>query len=310
VEAEFAYRGVLLHRADLQRVLASAVPDEWVHLGRGAVGLSQTSEGVDIQLSDGTVERADIVVGADGLRSVVRDFLFPVPLRYSGQSCLWGVANLTLDSTLQRHALELWGGDQRFGFAPLKSTSGEGSDRVYWFAPFRSREGLPRPDNARQFLRSHWRAFPEPVGSIIDATPEELILHTDLYDIRPLPKWWKGRTLLLGDAAHATTPNLGQGGAQAIEDAAVLSRLLRALRGDPSDIEACFRKFQAIRHPKTTHITKQAWSLGKMAHWSQPLLCGVRNIAVTSMPAALMRRQMKVLFSHERGEATANSGTP
>src|SRR6185436_7867152 len=116
--------------------------------------------------------------------------------------------------------------------------------------------------------------FPAPVPPLIAATDAARITRTDLTDLAPIERWHRGRVALLGDAAHATTPNLGQGGAQAIEDAWVLADRLAA-HDTP---EAAFADYERIRMPKARMVVNTSWRFGKMAHLANPLARAARNL--------------------------------
>ncbi|MEM8531624.1 MAG: FAD-dependent monooxygenase [Chloroflexota bacterium] len=108
-----------------------------------------------------------------------------------------------------------------------------------------------------------------------------------------LPIWHSDRVVLLGDAAHATTPNLGQGGAQSIEDAYVLAQSLTS----HSDHSAAFTHYEQVRKSKTQQIVDRSWQFGKMAHLSNPLMRSVRNMVIRSIPTAIRKRQFDTLYT-------------
>ena len=112
--------------------------------------------------------------------------------------------------------------------------------------------------------------------------------------LRPLKKWYKKGICLLGDAAHATTPNMGQGACQAIEDAYILAECLEKKQKDKA-----FAEFQKIRMSKTKYIVDTSWNFGKMAHWQNPLAIGLRNQLLKMTPSAINRLQIKKLFQLE-----------
>lgn len=147
-----------------------------------------------------------------------------------------------------------------------------------------------RPDALGTFLRE---AYPEPMGSILAATPPEHAIQTDLYAFSPIPRWTEGRVALPGDAAHAMTPNLGQGGAQAVEDGISLARGVR-LRGAS---ERALKEYERPRRPRAAALVKLSWRLGRVAHWESPLLRAVRNRAMRALPARLQERQLDELFT-------------
>ena len=189
--------------------------------------------------------QADVVVGADGLRSAVRASLgIPGEIRYAGYTAWRGIAPFRTAGLL---AGETLGCGQRFGLVPIAG------DRVYWYATDNVPEG-GREESERAKVRlagmfSRWHA---PIPALIEATPAAAILRNDISDRDPVDRWGAGRVTLLGDAAHPMTPNLGQGGCQAIEDALVLARCLARrrpgrgvaapLRGDADPADAVHRQ--------------------------------------------------------------------
>jgi 2-polyprenyl-6-methoxyphenol hydroxylase-like FAD-dependent oxidoreductase len=135
--------------------------------------------------------------------------------------------------------------------------------------------------------------FPAPVPELIAATDPERVIRTDMYDLPSLPSWHRGRVVLLGDAAHATTPNLGQGGAQAIEDAYVLAEQLAA-HPRPEDAFAAYRR---IREPRARLVVDTSRRLGRLVHLTNPLARALRNAAIRLTPAGVARRQMEALYT-------------
>ena len=111
-------------------------------------------------------------------------------------------------------------------------------------------------------------------------------------DLKPIKKWQSENVCLIGDAAHATTPNLGQGACQAIEDAYVLGKLL----DNGSAIENTFKEYEIVRRKKVNKIVNTSWILGKVAHWSNPLLVWVRNTSLRITPSSVNKKQMNEIF--------------
>lgn len=221
VVRRFGHATISIHRAALVEVLAGALPPDTIRLGKRCAAVAADAAGVTLRFEDGSEERGDLLIGADGVRSIVRDQLFPpVALRYSGQTCYRGVADMELPAGLEHTCWEVWGGPWRVGFSPI------GPRSVYWFAPLLAAENSPLPEALPAWLADHYAEFPDPVPRMLRQTPAQEIIRTDLHDFAPQDRWSNGRVVLLGDAAHAMTPNLGQGGAQAIEDAYVLAEQL------------------------------------------------------------------------------------
>ena len=118
-------------------------------------------------------------------------------------------------------------------------------------------------------------------------------MRNDINDLKPLKKWYKNNICLIGDAGHATTPNMGQGGAQAIEDAYYLSHLL-----EKSPRENVFQLFQQKRQAKVDSIVKQSWTTGKMAHWKYGK--GIRNALLKRVPKTLLNKKMVEMYEIEK----------
>ena len=167
-----------------------------------------------------------------------------------------------------------------------------GKGSIYWFAVLRTRRGeKDGPEGRKGELRRRYAHFEGSVRDIIESTPDERILRHDIFDIKPLPRWTEGRVVLMGDAAHAPTPNLGRGASEAMEDAWKLGeRLARvtALRDRPQ-LTAAIADFEAERRPATRLIQNRAWRIGKLAGWSNPLAVRVRE---TIMGPRLAGKQM------------------
>ncbi len=245
---------IALHRSDLHACLANALAPETLVLGEEFLSIDDSANGAEAVFKSGRRERADCIVGADGLNSVVRKHLFPSEgsLRFAGYTAWRGICNLADCATQTRvdSVSEAWGRGARFGLVPI------GPERVYWFATRNAPQNqiLSADENRAVLAKTfgHWHA---PIGTVLDATDPAKILHHDILDRPPVDTWAKGNVVLLGDAAHPTTPNMGQGAAMAIESAAVLAAALE--REDTFD--AAFKTYQRVRQPRTLRETEQTW---------------------------------------------------
>ena len=137
--------------------------------------------------------------------------------------------------------------------------------------------------------------FHKPVNEIIRNTPSESIFWSNLADLKPIKKFAFQNILLLGDAAHATTPNLGQGACMAIEDAAILGSLLTKEK----DLITAFDQFEKRRIQRTTKIVTTSYQLGKIAQTRNPILAGIRNFVFPHLPKSSNERFFKFLFDVE-----------
>lgn len=287
--AEWGHTTISIHRAALHEVLVDALEPETLTFGRRCVGVVRDGDAARARFEDGAEVDGDVIVGADGAGSVVRRALFPdVTVRDARQPCHRGLASLRLPARLSRRCWEVWGGDVRFGFSAIDA------ETVYWFMPIAAdvdarldREHLLRD------LGALVAALPAPIPEIVAATPPDALLRTELRDVVPLRGWSRGRVTLLGDAAHPMTPNLGQGGAQAIEDAAVLADEL-ANRADVPDALAAYER---RRLPKVRRCVETSWRFGRLAHATHPVARTLRDLALKATPAWVTRRQTAWVYS-------------
>lgn len=289
--AALGYDNLAIHRAELQRRLLAELPAGCLHLGRAFTRFEEHAAGITAYFADGSEARADYLIGADGIRSRVRGQLLPAAQpRYAGYTCWRGVIGAGAAGLAPGRSTETWGRAGRFGVVPL------GHGQVYWFACVSS----PAPQNPAlrawrlPELRRHFAGFHAPIPALLELTTDDNLIWGDILDLPPLRRFDYGRVLLLGDAAHATTPNMGQGAGQAVEDAAMLARCLQE---QPADAAAAFRLFDQRRRPRTTRIVEQSRRLGQVAQLHNPLLVGLRNAVMRRLPAAVNARQMAFMYA-------------
>jgi len=281
-------RNVILTRPDLQRALSAALEEAGgsVRTGTECVGFRQEGSDVAALLADGREERGDLLVGADGLSSVVRRQLFGDERpRYAGFTAWRALADLGRDAD----GFEAWGRGSVFGLVGL------GRGRFYWYGTRNAPEEQGDSEAGRKAeVLELFGGWHEPVPAVIRATPEAGILRNDVFDREPLKTWGEGRVTLLGDAAHPMTPNLGQGACQAIEDAAELAGCLR----DGGDVVRALRLYEDRRRGRTAEVARRSRLLGRVVQLENPLLCAARNAAARAMPVRLQLRQLEAVLAH------------
>jgi 2-polyprenyl-6-methoxyphenol hydroxylase-like FAD-dependent oxidoreductase len=277
---------VATHRGDLQAVLAEAAGE--LRLNSEVTSVEDDDRGVRVLLADGSEERGDLVIGADGVQSAVRRQLWSDSRpRYAGYTAWRGVTQFTLE---EGWLTESWGRGQRFGLVDL------GDGRTYWFATKNAQEGeQDEPSGRRAELLRRFSAWHEPVRRVLESADEGSIIRNDVYYLDPLETWSRGRVVLLGDAAHATTPRIGQGAAQAIEDAVALARAVDAA----SDLAPALHEYEARRRARAALVLEMSRRADRAGQLDGRLACAIRNAIVRLLPAAAQRRQLAPIVNAE-----------
>jgi 2-polyprenyl-6-methoxyphenol hydroxylase-like FAD-dependent oxidoreductase len=273
---------VAIHRARLQQVLLGAADALPIALGAELAGYELDEGGVTALFADGRRERGALLVGADGLHSAVRRAsLGDSPLRYAGYTSWRGVADLA--GAMPAHEVtEMWGVGARFGFADI--SRGE----TYWFAVLNAREG-ERESNSLDLVRRHFGAWAEPVPKLLANTRPDRVFRTDIHDRPPVASWSRERVTLLGDAAHPTTPNLGQGGSMAIEDAVVLAHALERA----SSLPEALADYEQRRVARTSRVVEASFRFGRLAHVDNRFAIAVRNALFRLMPEGIVQKELR-----------------
>lgn len=286
LSARYDQHNFTVHRADLHQFLVAKLPTDRLLPGKRLQLFEQGTHGIRLLFDDGSTYRCRYLIVADGVKSTARQQLVPQSTpRYSGYTC-WR-------ATISNHMLglergsETWGPKGRFGMTPLVD------NRIYWYACINAPKDSPlyRAYSVRDLL-SVFGGYHSPIPELLRNTGDENLIWNDIIDIKPLDRFAYGNILLIGDAAHATTPNMGQGACQALEDVAVLSNEL--LRN--STVEQAFKHFEKRRLKRTKYITETSWRIGRAGQLSNPLLIGVRNAVMRVLPASWAQASLKKLL--------------
>ncbi|GAA2102411.1 FAD-dependent oxidoreductase [Actinomadura alba] len=288
--ARYGVPALGLRRSALNTVLMDAAGD-CVRLGARCVGFEQDADGVTARLEDGGEVRADVLIGADGLRSTVREAMrkgHDLPPRYAGYTAWQAITRLPGEDAVPTGTFfNLWGrGGLRFLYMRLND------DEVYWDAITADSVGGSfdmLAKGRRDVLAEAYRDWPAPVPRIIETTEEDAILPIDIFDRPPdrCAGWGAGRVVLLGDAAHPMTLNLSQGAGQAIEDGVALTRLL----AEHDDVSAAVSAFEALRYERVAGMISTAWSIGAMGRWHSRFRCAGRDLFMRAFFDSKGRRE-------------------
>ncbi len=290
----FEVPALCTRRSDLLDALLSALPPKRIRLGHDFESFEQRKAGVRVNfsrsVSGGSVSAEhDFVIGADGIRSRVRSQLLGVhePI-YRGYTIWRGLARLR-GAVPSGSNSETWGRGKRFGILNT------GGDRFTWYATANTDSGHVDSSEGRQGeLLRMFAGWHKPIERLIGTTDEGSILKNGAYDLAPLKRWGYGRVMLLGDAAHPCTPNLGLGGCMALEDALVLAKSF-CMEASP---ELSLLRYESLRRERTRHVQQRSLLMGKVGQWENRLVAGGRQIVTSMLPHEIFERNLRRVYSY------------
>lgn len=283
LEKKYNSCNVAIHRAELQRILAENIGFETIKLNH-SLSQIQKKENYILNFQNGNEVESNIVFGADGIKSKVRDQIIETgTIRNAKQICWRGLVEFDLPEEFHHEAFEVWGKGKRFGFVKM---SGK---KIYWYALINERK-----QKRYLSLVNYFYDFHPLIQNILEATLPENIILNGITDLSPIPKWFSENLCLIGDAAHATTPNMGQGACQAIEDAYIIGKLLE----NNKDFNSVFEEFQKIRRKKVDYVVNTSWKIGKISQWEHGN--SMRNLFLRTLPGSINVKLVEKIIKLER----------
>ena len=239
-------------RTDLQQMMLNAFGESDVHMGMRCIEVKQDTDSATAIFEDGSTVTGDVVIGADGVHSVVRTYLNggKIEPRYAGYVNWNGLVDASPDLAEEDVWVLYVGEGKRASMMPV------GGGRFYYFMGCPKPQGTTAPpEGIRAELKETFAGWAQPVQNLIEKLDPEQTNRLEIGDIDPLPNLVWGRIALVGDSAHATTPTLGQGGCQAMEDAEVLCRYLVTTN---ISVEDALKRYEAERKERVANLVLKA----------------------------------------------------
>lgn len=275
-------RAVVALRRDLYGALLDAAGPDTLKLDSEAVGLNEDPQQVTVHLANGNVDSGAVLIGADGVGSMVRKHLHPneQPPRPSGFSAVRGVAYGVSGCLGGLAALGYL--DNGIEAAATRASS----DAVYWYMSLLSAETPDNRSTVEGILGMRFRELDPVLREIVTATNPGDVRFDELFERDPLPTWGAGRLTLLGDAAHPLLPHTGQGAAQALEDAVALGLVLSS----PQHLSDALRRYEKIRIHRTRKLVKLGPRIARITTTRNVLIRFVRTFALRFVPDRVVHR--------------------
>lgn len=250
-------------RRDLQTMLVEAFPGE-VKLDHKCIGVEENETEITATFENGHQATGDLLVAADGVRSILRTYVLgeEVQPKYGGY-INWNGLVAADEDLAPKNSWAIYVGDHKR--ASLMPVAG---DRFYFFFDVPLPKGTPaNPDNYKTELREHFQGWAKPVQLLIDRLDPYAVARPEIHDVGPIERFVRGRVALLGDSAHATCPDLGQGGCQAMEDGLVLTNYLITTN---LGVEYALKRYEMERKERANAVVQKARSRAEQIHGKDP----------------------------------------
>lgn len=249
---EVGQRPYPVARADLQNMLMDEFGRDQIYLGKKMVSLEDKTDFVEVHFADGSSTQADLLIGADGTHSMTRAYVLgqQVQRRYAGYVNWNGLVEISEDLAPAQQWTTYVGEGKRASLMPVAD------GRFYFFLDVPLPAGLENNrDEYKELLKQYFADWCQPVQQLIERLDPQKTNRVEIHDIEPFTQFYKGRVVILGDAAHSTTPDIGQGGCQAMEDAIYLARSLQI---NTLGLEDALRRYQNKRNERANELVLRA----------------------------------------------------
>jgi len=267
-----------IRRGDLLAAILAELPPETLKTDYMCSGIREHADYVELQFASGKRVQADLVIGADGIHSAVRKQVAgDVALRYSGYSGASGVTRCTHPDLPPQTHVDVWGRGGKAGMADV------GDGNIRWYLTWKGNAESPKSLEEILARLEKWYA---PVHAVVSTTPKEEIIQNSYYDIAPLREWVRGNLVLLGDAAHATTPFAAMGANMAIEDAWELATAFAETRS----VREALQIFENSRKKRMEEIVRHGRRMSRLTQLHSPIAVWLRDQAFSHMPEKEMEK--------------------
>lgn len=249
---EVGQRPYPVARADLQNMLMDEFGRNQIYLGKKMVSLEDKADYVEVHFADGSSTQADLLIGADGTHSMTRTYVLgqQVQRRYAGYVNWNGLVEISEDLAPAQQWTTYVGEGKRASLMPVAD------GKFYFFLDVPLPAGLDNNrDEYKKLLKQYFVDWCQPVQQLIERLDPQKTNRVEIHDIEPFTQFYKGRVVILGDAAHSTTPDIGQGGCQAMEDAIYLARSLQI---NTLGLEDALRRYQNKRNERANELVLRA----------------------------------------------------
>ncbi|MCU4549626.1 FAD-dependent urate hydroxylase HpxO [Acinetobacter pittii] len=249
---EVGQRPYPVARADLQNMLMDEFGRNQIYLGKKMVSLEDKADYVEVHFADGSSTQADLLIGADGTHSLTRTYVLgqQVQRRYAGYVNWNGLVEISEDLAPAQQWTTYVGEGKRASLMPVAD------GKFYFFLDVPLPAGLDNNrDDYKKLLKQYFVDWCQPVQQLIERLDPQKTNRVEIHDIEPFTQFYKGRVVILGDAAHSTTPDIGQGGCQAMEDAIYLARSLQI---NTLGLEDALRRYQNKRNERANELVLRA----------------------------------------------------